>query len=347
MNDEARLETLARAFRTSAANAALKEELVHAAAMGQAPGSGMAGMAGAPTTAVTTGHDAAAAANMAATEADAVEVDGDGDEDGHHADRAPLLLGGEGGASGPAKMAAFRPASGPDAAEFASIQTTLARTLPPGYDDPYATSGWTQLLVLAGRSFSDLYRAPMLLRTHMAVAVLAGALIGTIFFNLTLDFAGTQNRFGLLLFVLIVLAFASMSSIGVRPTHPHPRTHTHTHTRAHRHKDAPVRRYTVCHAHSLALFVSLSLSLSSSLSVCDWLCQFMTRELDVFLKERASGYYRPSVFFVVKVRGLHAFSAKRVSLCVCICVLMCACVCVCICVFMCATVSARGYALAL
>jgi len=39
-------------------------------------------------------------------------------------------------------------------------------------------------------------------------------LIGVFFFNLTLDFAGTQNRIGLLLFILIVLAFGSMSSIG-------------------------------------------------------------------------------------------------------------------------------------
>ena len=27
----------------------------------------------------------------------------------------------------------------------------------------------------------------------------------------------------------------------------------------------------------------------------------MTRELEVFLKERASGYYRPTAFFIVKV----------------------------------------------
>jgi hypothetical protein len=61
----------------------------------------------------------------------------------------------------------------------------------------------------------------------------------------------------------------------------------------------------------------------------------MTRELDVFLKERASGYYRPSVFFVVKVRGLHAFSAKRVSLCVYLCAHVCVRVCVYLCVHVC------------
>ena len=88
--------------------------------------------------------------------------------------------------------------------------------MPPGYEDLYATSFWTQFAVLSGRSFSDMYRYPLLLRMHFLFGIVSGLLMGLIFFNLTLDFAGTQNRFDVLLFDLIVLAFGSMSSIGVR-----------------------------------------------------------------------------------------------------------------------------------
>jgi len=86
--------------------------------------------------------------------------------------------------------------------------------LPDGFSDRYATSMWTQIAVLANRAFVDMYRYPLLLRMHLFLALFTGALIGLFFYNLELDFAGAQNRIGMLLFVLIVLAFGSMSSIG-------------------------------------------------------------------------------------------------------------------------------------
>jgi len=86
--------------------------------------------------------------------------------------------------------------------------------LPDGYSDRYATSFWTQVSVLSGRAFSDMYRYPLLLWLHLFFGVISGILIGLFFFDLNTDFAGTQNRIGLLLFVLIVLAYSSMSSIG-------------------------------------------------------------------------------------------------------------------------------------
>eukprot|EP00732_Lithocolla_globosa_P001710 Lithocolla_globosa_v1_NODE_916_length_3084_cov_13.984483.p1 type:complete len:960 gc:universal NODE_916_length_3084_cov_13.984483:2956-77(-) len=90
----------------------------------------------------------------------------------------------------------------------------LASLLPPGYQDEFATSVWTQAGVLAGRAFTDAYRHPLLLRAHILFMAAAGLLVGGFFWNLTLDFNGTQNRLGLLLFLLILLAFASLSTIG-------------------------------------------------------------------------------------------------------------------------------------
>jgi hypothetical protein len=152
------------------------------------------------------------------------------------------------------------PASGAIAATAAAAGDDTdhedhARTLPVGYRDRYATSVWTQLSVLAGRSFTDMYRDPLLLRTHMLVGVVSGGthachffvflrpcvmlggrlivrmgravLLGLFFFNLELNFAGIQNRFGLLLFILLVVAFASMSSIGVRTTPSFTRARRH------------------------------------------------------------------------------------------------------------------------
>ena len=182
-----------------------------------------------------------------------------------------------------------------------------------GYRSRYATSLWTQLQVLSGRSFADVYRDPLLLRTHLLVGVLAGGactvdrvkraaaahadgrrpprrrtrghrgvrrtavLLGLLFFNLDLNFAGIQNRFGLILFLLLVLSFGSMSAIGVRPLAAVPR-HT-TVVALSRDEEHTVHGY----------FHGAS--------------QFMARDFDVFLQERAAGYYRPSAFFLTKVRA--------------------------------------------
>ena len=41
-------------------------------------------------------------------------------------------------------------------------------------------------------------------------------MLGLVFFNMDLNFAGIQNRLGLIFFSLLIVAFASMSTIGVR-----------------------------------------------------------------------------------------------------------------------------------
>ena len=39
----------------------------------------------------------------------------------------------------------------------------------------------------------------------------------------------------------------------------------------------------------------------------------MSRELEVFLKERASGYYRPTAFFLIKVKVQHGGPFRSVG----------------------------------
>ena len=53
----------------------------------------------------------------------------------------------------------------------------LAPAIPVGLRDRYATSTWTQIQVLSGRAFSDMYRDPLLLRTHLLVGLLSGCTV--------------------------------------------------------------------------------------------------------------------------------------------------------------------------
>ena len=282
MNDRERLAVLSRAFRASTFADALRSELQQAhltpsKGMGMGRHMGPVDERDAATEPADRGD---AAVDEDGTVGNAAGVrdgarshpinnndDDQGDqEDGSSSlndDATAPLTGGE---QRPRAFTQFR--SGATGDDHISIHTVVASTLPSGYEDAYATSFWTQLGVLSGRSFSDMYRYPLLLRMHFLVGILSGVLIGTIFFNLTLDFAGTQNRFGLLLFVLIVLAFGSMSSIGVRLS------------KSERRRRSELIRLTRPNP-----------------------SQFMSRELEVFLKERASGYYRPAAFFIVKVSG--------------------------------------------
>lgn len=51
---------------------------------------------------------------------------------------------------------------------------------------------WTQFKVLSGRAFKNLYRNPMLMAAHYAVAICAGFLCGFFFYHVTNDIPGFQ-----------------------------------------------------------------------------------------------------------------------------------------------------------
>ncbi|WVQ75296.1 hypothetical protein IAR50_004912 [Cryptococcus sp. DSM 104548] len=74
---------------------------------------------------------------------------------------------------------------------------------------------WTQFKLLSERAFKNLYRNPLLMATHYAVALLAALLCGFFFYQVTNDIPGFQNRLGLFLFILSLFGFSCLSSLGI------------------------------------------------------------------------------------------------------------------------------------
>ncbi|KAK1757342.1 hypothetical protein QBC47DRAFT_339921 [Echria macrotheca] len=80
----------------------------------------------------------------------------------------------------------------------------------------YARIGYLrQFVILSQRTWRNLYRNPMLMLTHYAIAILLAVFAGYLFYGLTLDIAGFQNRLGLFFFVLALFGFSTLTSLGV------------------------------------------------------------------------------------------------------------------------------------
>ena len=80
----------------------------------------------------------------------------------------------------------------------------------------YARIGYTrQFAILAKRTWKNLYRNPMLMLTHYAIAILLAVLSGFLFYGLTSDIPGFQNRLGLFFFVLALFGFSTLTSLTV------------------------------------------------------------------------------------------------------------------------------------
>lgn len=75
-------------------------------------------------------------------------------------------------------------------------------------------SSWTdQFLVLSHRTLLNNLRNPYLLRAQYIIIVCIALLLGIIFWKVTPDIEGVQNRAGSLFFMISLLAFGSMSAI--------------------------------------------------------------------------------------------------------------------------------------
>ncbi|GAA5884428.1 hypothetical protein JCM6882_005248 [Rhodosporidiobolus microsporus] len=74
-------------------------------------------------------------------------------------------------------------------------------------------SWWSQFKILSGRSFKNLYRDPMLMLSHYAVAVIAAGICAFLFHGLTLDIPGFQNRMGLIFFALALFGFGCLTTL--------------------------------------------------------------------------------------------------------------------------------------
>ncbi|GES61432.1 transporter, ABC superfamily [Aspergillus terreus] len=72
-----------------------------------------------------------------------------------------------------------------------------------------------QFIILSQRTWRNLYRNPMLMLTHYAIAILLAVLCGFLFYGLTDDIKGFQNRLGLFFFILALFGFSTLTSLTV------------------------------------------------------------------------------------------------------------------------------------
>ncbi|KIW17505.1 hypothetical protein PV08_04699 [Exophiala spinifera] len=72
-----------------------------------------------------------------------------------------------------------------------------------------------QFLILSKRTWRNLYRNPILMLTHYAVAILLAVLSGWLFYGVSDDIGGFQNRLGLFFFLLALFGFSTLTSLNV------------------------------------------------------------------------------------------------------------------------------------
>ena len=72
-----------------------------------------------------------------------------------------------------------------------------------------------QFRILSVRTWRNLYRNPMLMLTHYAIAIVLAVFLGVLFFGLTDNIPGFQNRLGLFFFVLALFGFSTLTSLTV------------------------------------------------------------------------------------------------------------------------------------
>lgn len=75
-----------------------------------------------------------------------------------------------------------------------------------------------QFIILSQRTGRNLYRNPMLMLTHYAISILLSVLCGYLFYGLTDDIKGFQNRLGLFFFILALFGFSTLTSLTVFST---------------------------------------------------------------------------------------------------------------------------------
>ena len=75
-----------------------------------------------------------------------------------------------------------------------------------------------QFVILSKRTARNLYRNPMLMLTHLAISILLSVLCGYLFYGLTDDIKGFQNRLGLFFFILALFGFSTLTSLTVFST---------------------------------------------------------------------------------------------------------------------------------
>ncbi|OAQ28895.1 ABC transporter [Linnemannia elongata AG-77] len=70
---------------------------------------------------------------------------------------------------------------------------------------------WSQFKILADRTLKNIYRDPMLMLSHFVMAIFLGLLCGALFYNVTNDIPGFQNRMGVFFFMCALFGFSCLS----------------------------------------------------------------------------------------------------------------------------------------
>ncbi|KAI8360140.1 hypothetical protein B0O80DRAFT_381614 [Mortierella sp. GBAus27b] len=72
-------------------------------------------------------------------------------------------------------------------------------------------SWWSQFKILADRTLKNIYRDPMLLFSHFCMSIFLGLLCGALFYKVTNDIPGFQNRMGVFFFMCALFGFSCLS----------------------------------------------------------------------------------------------------------------------------------------
>ncbi|KAG0210809.1 hypothetical protein BGX28_008945 [Mortierella sp. GBA30] len=81
-------------------------------------------------------------------------------------------------------------------------------------------SWWSQFNILADRTLKNIYRDPMLMLSHYVMSIFLGLLCGALFYNVTNDIPGFQNRMGVFFFMCALFGFSCLS---ILPSFAHER----------------------------------------------------------------------------------------------------------------------------
>jgi hypothetical protein len=84
-----------------------------------------------------------------------------------------------------------------------------------GFLLPQRATWWSQFTILSGRSFKNLYRNPSLLRMHYFISLVSAVICGLLFWKVSNDIQGFQNRLGVFFFICALFGFGCLSSMQV------------------------------------------------------------------------------------------------------------------------------------
>lgn len=74
-------------------------------------------------------------------------------------------------------------------------------------------SFWTQFSILSSRTFKNLYRNPKLLLSNYVLSLMVGLFCGLLYYHVSNDISGFQNRLGLFFFILALFGFSSLTGL--------------------------------------------------------------------------------------------------------------------------------------